>query len=109
MNVLRWLADLFSNRGAALSLYKRGMRKAKRRDHEGAIDDYTAAIGVQGVAVDVKAMVLYNRALAHGANGETPKAVEDLDAILALDDVPVNVRTMARQRLFRLESRKKNA
>jgi hypothetical protein len=81
------------------------MRKAKSRNHEGAIDDYTAAIGVQEVPVDVKAMVLYNRALAHGANGETPKAVEDLEAILALGDVPVNVRTMARQRLFRLESR----
>ena len=46
MNVFNWLTGHFSNRGKALSLYKRGMAKAKKHDHQGAIDDYTATIGM---------------------------------------------------------------
>ena len=36
---------------------------AKRRDHEGALANYTEAIELVGVPADVKAMALYNRAL----------------------------------------------
>jgi len=39
MNAFSWLTDHFSNRGKALSLYKRGMKKAKKHDHQGALDD----------------------------------------------------------------------
>jgi hypothetical protein len=63
MKFLNWLADRLLNRGKAVSLYKRGMAKAKNHDHQGAIDDYTEALGKPSMPVDVKAMVLSNRAL----------------------------------------------
>jgi hypothetical protein len=84
------------------------MAKAKKRDRQGAIDDYTAAIGMPDVPVDLKAMALYNRALAHVAAGDDPKGIEDLDAVLAIDETLVNVKTMARQKLARVESRCKS-
>ena len=46
MIVIDWLTGHFSNRGKALSVYKRGMGKAKKHDHQGAIDDYTTTIGM---------------------------------------------------------------
>ena len=107
MNVIRWLTGCFSDRGKAMSLYKRGMKKAKNHDHQGAIDDYTQTIGVADTPPDVKAMVLYNRALVYVASGEKQKGVDDLDAVLAMDDAPVNVKTMARNKLVRMESRTK--
>ena len=40
MNVFRWLTDRYSSRGKALSIYRRGMAKAKQQDHQGAIEDF---------------------------------------------------------------------
>ena len=113
MNVFDWLTGHFSNRGKALSLYKRGMVKARKKDHQGAIDDYTTTIGLPDAPADVKAMSLYNRALVHVAAGDDRKGVDDLDAVLAMMDdalVMVNVKTMAREKLARMEfrSRKSN-
>ena len=54
MNVFNWLTDHFSNRGKALSLYKRGMAKAKKHDHQGAIDDYTTTIGMPDTPANVE-------------------------------------------------------
>jgi hypothetical protein len=54
---------------------------------------------------DVKAMALYNRALVHVAAGDDRKGVDDLDAVLAMAEARVNVKTMARQKLAKLESR----
>jgi hypothetical protein len=105
MNVLNWLTGHFSNRGKALSLYRRGMARAKKRDHQGAIADYTTTIGMTDTPADVKAMVLYNRALVHVATGDNRKGVDDLGAVVAMDEAPVNVKTMARQKLAKLESR----
>ena len=93
------MTDHFSNRGKALSLYKRGMAKAKNHEHQGAIDDYTTALGMPGMPADVKAMVLYNRALVHVASGDLCRGADDLDAVLAMDEAPANVKTMARQKL----------
>ena len=62
MNVVDWLAGHFSNRGKAMTLYRRGMAKAKKRNHRGAIDDYSKTLGMPDTPNDVKAMVLYNRA-----------------------------------------------
>ena len=105
MIVINWLTSHFSNRGKALSLYKRAMRKAKKHDHQGAIDDYTTTIGLPHTPADVKAMVLFNRELLHVATGDNAQGVVDLDAVLAMDGARVNVKTMARQKLARIESR----
>lgn len=105
MSAFSWLTDRFSSRGKALTLYKRGMVRAKKRDYHGAIVDYTAIIGIAETPSDVRAMVLYNRAIAHAASGDDRKAVDDLDAVLTMDDAPVNVKTMARQKLARIASR----
>ena len=105
MNTFNWLKSRFSSRGKALSLYRRGMARAKKNDHQGAIDDYTATIDMPDTPSDVKAMALYNRALVHVASGDDPKGVVDLDAVLAMDEALVNVKTMARQKLAKMGSR----
>ena len=105
MNVIGWLTNCFSHRSKALSLYKRGMAKAKEHDHEGAIDDYTAAIDMHGIPSDVKAMALYNRGVVHAATGNNPKAIDDLNAVLAMAEPLENVKTAAKQKLVRMERR----
>ena len=105
MNIFRWLTSCFSGRGKAVSLYKRGMAKAKIHDHQGAIDDYSTTIGLPDTPANVKAMVLYNRALVYVATGDYRKGVDDLDAVLAMDEAPVNVKTRASQKLAKREIR----
>jgi len=107
MNVVDWLKRGFSARRNALWNYRRGMARAKRRDYEGALASYKAAIELAGVPADVKAMALYKRALVYVAAGDDAKGVDDLDAVLAIDGAMVilNIRTMARQKLARMESR----
>lgn len=105
MNVFRWLAEHFSDRGKALLLYKRGMIKARKRDNDGAIHDYTETIGMSGTPADVRAMVLYNRALVYMSVGEEGKGTEDLETVLAMEETLVNVKTMARQKLAKMASR----
>ena len=102
MNLLNWLRDVFSDRRKALSLYRTGMRRAKNRDHAGAIDDYSAVIAMPNSPADVRAMALYNRALIHSAAGDRVKATDDLGEALAMAEIPVNVRTAARQKLVRM-------
>ena len=105
MNIFHCFTRYFSSHGKAMSLYKRGMAKAKNHDHEGALEDYTTMIGMPGTPADLLAMVLYNRALVYVATGDDQKGVADLDAVLAMNEALVNVKTMARQKLARMESR----
>lgn len=105
MSILDWLTNCFSGRGKALSLYKRGMAKAKKHDNRGAIEDYTTIIGMPCAPADLLAMVLYNRALAYVAAGDDQKGAADLDVVLAMNDALVNIKTMARQKLARMQSR----
>ena len=51
-----------TSRNKALALYKRGMEKAKKQNHQGAIDDYSAAIDLSEGPGDVRAMALSDRA-----------------------------------------------
>lgn len=104
MNAFRWLTSRFSSRGKALSLYRRGMAKAKKQDHQGAIDDYTTTLGIAETPADVKAMVLYNRALVLVAIGQYRQGADDLDAVLAMEEAPASVKTMARQKIAKRES-----
>lgn len=83
------------------------MARAKRRDYAGALASYTAAIDLVGVPTDVRAMALYNRALAYVAAGDDTRGVNDLESVMAIDGAMalVNIRTMAAQKLARVESR----
>ena len=88
-----------------MTVVVRGMAKAKKHDHEGALEDYTTMIGMPGMPADLLAMALYNRALVYVAEGDDRKGAADLDAVLAMNEALVNVKTMARQKLARMESR----
>ncbi len=103
MKFTNWLGSYRSKNHRALSLYKRGMTKARKRDHEGAMEDYNSSIGMLDASSDTMALVLYHRALVHAAVGDEPRGVDDLEAVLALDDAPVNICTMARLKLARME------
>ena len=109
MNLATWFTNRFSNRGKAVSLYKRGMAKAKNDDHQGAIVDYTTAIGMTATPADVKGMAQYNRALAYAASGNDRKAMEDIDVVLAMTGAPISVKTEARRMLVRIERRSTDA
>jgi len=104
MNVLEWLSSFFSRRSMASRLYNRGLAKAKKRDHQGAIADYSSTIGMRVLPPDVLAMVLYHRALGFFAIGDEGKGEDDLKAVLAMHESLVNVKTMARQKLASTES-----
>ena len=106
---INWLTGHFSNRRQAVSLYKRGMAKAKNHDHQGAIDDYTTTINMPDTPANVKAMVLYNRALVHVVTGDDGKGIDDLDAVMAMDEAPVSVKTMARKKLAKRETRSRKS
>jgi hypothetical protein len=81
------------------------MAKAKKHDHDGALDDYTAVIELPDAPSDVRAMALYNRALVHVAAGDHARGTTDLDEVLAMEGAPDSVKSMARQKLAQRESR----
>ena len=108
MNVYHWFTERFSNHGKALTLYKRGMARAKKHDRQGAIEDYTATIGMPNTPANVRAMALYNRALVLVATGDNQKGIDDLNAVLRMDESPVNVKTRARQKLAKMEARSRD-
>lgn len=103
------LFDLFkgknSGRDKALSIYKRGMAKAKRDDHQGAIDDYTIAIEMPDIPPDVQAMTLYNRALVHAAAKEIAKAITDIDIVLSMGAASADIKKAAQQKLAKIKRR----
>jgi hypothetical protein len=103
--VFDWLTRFFTTRGKVLALYRRGMAKAEKHDHQGALQDYDAAIQTSGSPADVRAMALYNRALVFAAIGENGKATEDLEFVLAMEESFVNIKTMAKQKLARMVDR----
>ena len=105
MNFYSWLANRFSNRGKALSHYKRGMVRARKHDRRGAIDDYSVAIGMPEAPANVRAMALYNRALVLVAMGDEQQGLADLNAVLEMHESPENVRSSARQKLAKLAAR----
>lgn len=54
---------------------------------------------------EVKAVALYNRALVYAACGEEQEGMEDLEAVFATEEMLVNIKTMARQKLARVDHR----
>ena len=105
MSFITWIKSCFSHRGKALSLYRRGMAKAKKRDYNGAITDYSAAIREPHFPADVKAMAIYNRALAYSAIHEDARAVEDREAVLEMPGSPVSIGNYAQERWDRIRQR----
>lgn len=103
MNIADWLKSRLSSRGKALSRYRRGMARAEEHDHQGAIDDFTATIDMPDAPSHVKAMALRDRALLHVAAGNDRNGDDGLDAVLAMDKALVSLKTIARQRLTRME------
>ena len=105
MKIINWLKGRATCRGKALNLYRRGMRKAKNQDANGAIEDYTSTIKLFGAPFDVVSMALFNRALIHVSNGEHAKGTLDLKSVLAMQGAPAKVKAMARQKLIRMKPR----
>lgn len=105
MGFLESLLGRGSSRDKAVALYKRGMSKAQKHDHNGAIEDYSAAIEMPDVPLDVKAMAQYNRSLVYAAANDNAKAVGDLKGVLAMEELPTNVKTAAEEKLKRIKRR----
>ena len=99
MSIIGWLKEKLSNQSKAMSLYQRGMKKARNQDQLGAIDDYTDAIQTPSAPSTVVSMATLNRALAYVALGDFSKGVDDLTAVLEMDGAPAIVKKMARQKL----------
>ena len=104
-NVYHWLIGCVSKRRMALLLYRRGMIRAKKHDHRGAIDDYTATIESSDTPAEIKAMTLYNRALVYSALDERSKAIEDLQSVLSMAGASSQVKKEANRRLARVQLR----
>ena len=94
---------MFSGRSKALSLYKRGMKKAKNRDLAGAVEDYTLVIKMPNVPNDVKSMALFNRALAFSRDKDYSHARADLEDVLATPETPAEIMTAAQQKVQRMQ------
>ena len=86
MGLLSWFQSLFSTRAKALSMYRSGVAKANKKDYQGAIADYSEAIGSADIPTDVK-------------------AAADLAAMLKIPGLPENIVTQARRRRERLRRR----
>ena len=108
MNVIKWIKSLFISQKTPSSLYRSGMAKANKHDHEGAIADYTEAIGMHQVPEETIAMLLYNRALVYVASGDNEKGILDLNTVLGMKENLGNIKSMARQKLSRMEERNTN-
>ena len=99
------IRDLFSSRGKATKIYKRGMEKANQRDHEGAIEDYSLILEMSHAPLDVKAMARLNRALARSSMGDDGVAMRDLTILMSDDSIPANVKTAAQDKIKRINRR----
>jgi lipoprotein NlpI len=100
-----WFARMFSARGRAEAQYKQGLEKAKNKDLEGAIADYSAVISSKKTPADIKAMALFNRSLAYGMLGQSDSAENDLSAVVALPQAPASVVAAAKEKQGRLKKR----
>ena len=106
MSILGGLKNLFTTRGKASTLYKRGMDKAKKRDFAGAIEDYTMLLDAGQAPNDIRAMAQFNRALARTSLGDFDGARKDLDALAQAPEVPASVKAAVREKIDRMRFRK---
>ncbi len=104
MNLYDWIVGCVSTRQKSLGIYKRGISKARRRQHNAAIENYTTVIGIPGVPEDVKAMSLFNRALAYVSVGDS-RGTEDLNMVLGMPGAPAQIKLEAMRKLARMQHR----
>ena len=102
---MEWLKTRFTSRGRAVSVYRRGIERAKTKDRAGAIEAYTTVIEMPEAPKDVLAMSLFNRGLVLVASGDAFNGTNDLDAVLAMPEAPERVRELACQKLARMDKR----
>lgn len=107
MNPIQWLMGRFADSDQASTFYKRGMVKAKKHNHAGAIEDYTAALAVPDVAAEMQAMILYNRGLVYVAAGMAKQGADDLNSVIQMEAAAENVKRAAQRKLSRIQSRTK--
>ncbi len=86
-----------------MRLYQRGMIKAKLRDQDSAIADYTAVIDMLDAPDDIRAMARYNRSIAYTASHHHTEAIDDLQQLLEMKSAATNVRTAARRQFVRIQ------
>ena len=65
MSFTTWVRSWLSHRGKALSLYRNGMAKANKRDYDGAIADYSAAIRAPNIPASVSETGCSNKRFTH--------------------------------------------
>lgn len=109
MNPFQWLKSCFAQGDQANTFYKRGMVKADKHNHAGAIEDYTAALNVPGVVPEMQAMILYNRGLVYVAAGMAKQGADDLNAVIQMEAAAENVKRAAQRKLARIQSRTKRS
>lgn len=107
MNPIQWIKSYFDKDDPATMYYKRGMRKAQKHEHAGAIEDYTNALKAEDIVPEMKAMILYNRGLVLVASGKGREGAEDLNAVIEMDAAAENVKRAAHRKLARIQSRTK--
>lgn len=107
MNPIQSLMSYFAKGDQVNTLYKRGMAKAKKHNHSGAIEDYTNALAVSDIGPEMQAMILYNRGLVYVAAGMAKQGAGDLNAVIAMETAAENVKRAAERKLARIQSRTK--
>jgi tetratricopeptide (TPR) repeat protein len=70
-----------SQTNLAIAFYNRGIRYARTRQYDRAIQDYTQSIRLDPGRADTFA----NRAFAHAGTGKYDRAIQDYDAAITLD------------------------
>ena len=103
MGFLAWIADRIPSKQRAQWHYRRGLLHARLQKHQAASAEYSAAIEMENVPPELRAMALFNRALVSYAAGAELDAIRDLNEVLAMNDIAENVKTEARRKLVRME------
>ena len=105
MSILTWFTGASSKRSKALAIFRHGVKRAKLRDIDGAITNYTRVMNLEDVPSDVKAMAQFNRALAYSSARKYDKATDDLDGVLAMPNIPPKVKNAAKVKRERMRKR----
>jgi tetratricopeptide (TPR) repeat protein len=102
MSIFARLFGIFSKSAKAEALFARAMEKAKNKDAEGALEDYTAVINMAKASPSLKAMATFNRALAYSNLSQYSEAKTDLENVIAAPHTPANVRAAAKSKQERM-------
>lgn len=106
MSLPGWLKNVFGGKKTtALDHYKSGIVKAEKRDHDGAIEDYSMAIDHPAADDSLKSMALYNRALVLHVKEQNESAMADLERVIKMHSAHTKVKNEARSKLDRIRKR----